>query len=190
MRIGLPGLGTSVEKLVRQAERAEAEGFTTLWYTGAVGGDPLIAMALAGRATSRIELGTAILQTYACHPILQATRAAAVAVAIGTPRRFTLGIGPSHQPFIEGMLGVSYDTPGRHTEEYVQIVAPLLRGETVGFSGEEFRVNAGPPALVDGVEIPVLLAALGPRLLRVAGQHATGTIPWMTFYDLSNPDFE
>jgi len=179
MRIGLPGLGATVDSIIRQAERAEADGFTSLWYASAVMGDPLVAMALAGRATSTIELGTAILQTYACHPILMATRAAAVVSAIGAPGRFTLGVGPSHQPVIEGVLGLSYDTPGRHTDEYVQILAPLLRGEPVSFTGEEFRVNAGPPALADDAEIRVLVAALGPRLLRVAGQHTAGTIPWM-----------
>ncbi len=179
MRIGLPGGGSTVDKLLRQAERAETDGFTSLWYASAVAGDPLVAMALAGRATASIELGTAVLQTYACHPVLQATRAAAVAAAIGAPGRFTLGVGPSHQPVVEGMLGIPYDTPGRHTDEYVRILAPLLRGEQVSLSGEDFRVHAGPPALADGEEIPVLVSALGPRLLRVAGQHAAGTILWM-----------
>jgi F420-dependent oxidoreductase-like protein len=179
MRIGLPGLGSSPDRIVQQAERAEADGFTSLWYASAVAGDPLVAMALAGRATSTIELGTAVLQTYACHPVLQATRAASVAAAIGTPGRFTLGVGPSHQPFVEGALGLSYATPGRHTDEYVQVVAGLLRGEHVRLDGDELTVNAGPVALADGAEIPVLVSALGPRLLRVAGQHAAGTILWM-----------
>jgi F420-dependent oxidoreductase-like protein len=179
MRIGLPGLGRTVDHIVQQAERAEGDGFTSLWYASATAGDPLVAMVLAGRATSTVELGTAVLQTYACHPVLQAARAAAVASAIGVPGRFTLGVGPSHRPVIEGMLGLSYETPGRHTDEYVQIVAALLRGEPLRFAGEEFRVNAGPPERVDGAEIPVLVAALGPRLLRVAGQHAAGTITWM-----------
>jgi len=179
MRIGLPGFGASVDQIVRQAVRAEADGFTSLWYTSAVLGDPLVAIAIAGRATSEIELGTAVLQTYACHPALQASRAAAVAAALGVPGRFTLGVGPSHQPVVEGGLGLSYDKVGRHTDEYVQIVASLLRGESVSFTGEEFRVRAGPLALVDGGKVPVLVAALAPRLLRVAGQHAAGSIPWM-----------
>jgi F420-dependent oxidoreductase-like protein len=179
MRIGLPGGGASVEAIVRQAERAESEGFTSLWYASAIAGDPLVAMALAGRATERIELGTAVLQTYACHPVLQATRAAAALAAIGTAGRLTLGVGPSHQPVIEGRLGIPYATPGRHTEDYVAILASLLRGEPVDVSGAEYRVTATPPELVDGAELPVLVAALGPRLLRVAGQYAAGTILWM-----------
>jgi len=178
MRIGLTGAGSSVDRIIQQAERAEADGFTSLWYASAVQGDPLVAMALAGRATSTIELGTSVLQTYACHPVLQAARAAATAAAIGTPDRFVLGVGPSHRPVIEDMFGLNYDTPGRHTEEYVEILTTLLRGDPVHHAGEEFRVNAGPPDL-GGVEVPVLVSALEPRLLRVAGQHAAGTITWM-----------
>ncbi len=179
MRIGLHGGASSVDKIVQRAERAEADGFTSLWYPSAVAGDPLVAMALAGRATRSIELGTAILPSYTCHPVLQATRAVAVAAAIGAPGRFTLGIGPAHAPIVEDRLGMSYATPGRHTEEYVQVLAPLLRGEAADFAGAEFRVRAPAPELVDGAPIPVLVAALGPRLLRVAGQHTAGTILWM-----------
>src|SRR4051794_18813575 len=159
MRIGLTGAASTVDRLIAQAERAEADGFTSIWYASHVAGDPLAAMALAGRATSTIELGTSVLQTYTCHPVLQAARAAATAAAIGAPGRFTLGIGPSHRPLVEDVLGLSYDTPGRHTEEYIEIVATLLRGEPVDHSGEEFRVTAGPPD-VAGVGVPVLVGAL------------------------------
>jgi len=176
VRIGLTGGAASVDKLVQQAERAEADGFSALWFPSAVLGDPLVPMAIAARATSRVELGTAVLQTYTCHPVLMAGRAAAVAAAIGAPGRFTLGVGPSHHPVIDGMFGLSYATPGRHTEEYVQILTALLRGEQVHFSGDEFRVNAAPAGAAD---VPVLVSALGPRLLRVAGQYAAGTILWM-----------
>ena len=179
MRIGLPGAAATPERMIAQAQRAEADGFSSLWYASMVGGDPLVTMALAGRATSTIELGTAVLQTYACHPALQAARAASVAAAIGAPGRFTLGIGPSHEPLIEGRLGLSYATPGRETDEYVQITAALLRGEQVSFAGQEFRVSAGPLDLPAGAEVPVLVGALGPRLLRVAGQYAAGTVLWM-----------
>jgi F420-dependent oxidoreductase-like protein len=181
MRIGLIGAGATADRIVAQAKRAEADGFTSMWYPSATaGGDPLAAMALAGRATSSIELGTAVLVTYTCHPVLAANRANATASAMGASGRFTLGVGPSHQVVISGRLGLSYDTPGRHTDEYVQILAPLLRGEQVSFSGQEFRVEAGPlPLLPDGAEIPVLVAALAPRLLRVAGTYAAGTSLWM-----------
>ncbi len=178
MRIGLTGGGRDADAVIRQAQQAEADGFSSLWYPGAVLGDPLVAIALAGRATSTIEFGTAVVQSYTCHPVLQANRFASVAAAIGTAGRLTLGVGPSHAPAMQP-IGFDYDTPGRHTDEYVQILAALLRGESVDVSGDEFEVVAGPPALIDGEPIPVLVSALGPRLLRVAGQHGAGTILWM-----------
>ncbi|MET0909112.1 MAG: LLM class flavin-dependent oxidoreductase, partial [Ilumatobacteraceae bacterium] len=72
MRIGLTAGAATADKLIEQARQAEADGFTSLWYASTVTGDPLVAMALAGRDTHTIELGTAVLQTYPCHPLLQA----------------------------------------------------------------------------------------------------------------------
>src|SRR5215212_5556311 len=137
MRIGMTGGARTVDKLVEQAKRAEADGFTSLWYASAVAGDPLAPSAVAGRETSRIELGTAILQTYPCHPLLQANRAASVVASMGRPG-FTLGIGPSHEPLIQGVFGMSYDHPGRSTEEYVRILTGVLRGEDIDLDGEDW----------------------------------------------------
>ena len=179
MRIGLTGAGNSADAIITQAQQAEADGFSAIWYPGAIFGDALQAVALAGRATSSIELGTSVLPTYLAHPVLMASRAAATAAAIGQPGRFTLGIGPSHEPVVEGMLGLSYATPGRHTEEYVEVLAALLAGRDVAHDGAEFHVHSGPPTVQGEIAIPVLVAALAPRLLRVAGQHTAGTILWM-----------
>jgi F420-dependent oxidoreductase-like protein len=174
MRIGLTGAGSSVDRMIDLAVQAEADGFTSLWYASAIGGDPLVTMALAGRATTSIELGTAVLQTYTCHPVLQARRAQSVRMAMNRPG-FTLGIGPSHKPPIEDMLGNSYATPGKHTEDYVRVLMGVLRGERVRADGE-YPVNlpAGEP-----VDVPVLVSALAPRLLRVAGELTDGTVLWM-----------
>ena len=178
MRIGLTGGGRNAEAIVRQAQRAEEDGFGSLWLPSAVDNDPLVAMTLAARDTTRIELGTAVLQTYTCHPVLQAHRTAAAAGSAGRSA-ITLGIGPSHAELIDAMYGIDWSHPGRHTDEYVQIVTALLSGQGVRFAGDEFRVTAAAPVLPDGVTVPVLVAALAPRLLRVAGQYAAGTITWM-----------
>jgi alkanesulfonate monooxygenase SsuD/methylene tetrahydromethanopterin reductase-like flavin-dependent oxidoreductase (luciferase family) len=106
MRIGLTGGGSSTDRIVEQALRAEQEGFSSLWYASSVAGDPLAAIAVAGRSTSSIELGTAVLQTYPCHPLLQANRAAAVVEAMGRPG-FTLGIGPSHETLVRDVYALS-----------------------------------------------------------------------------------
>jgi alkanesulfonate monooxygenase SsuD/methylene tetrahydromethanopterin reductase-like flavin-dependent oxidoreductase (luciferase family) len=153
VKIGVSAGAATADRAIEQAEDAEKAGFHSLWYPGAVSGDPLVQMALAGRATTTIELGTSVLQTYPCHPTLQATRIQSVAAAVGRP--VTLGVGPSHQMVVEG-LGLSYAHVGQDTEDYVRTLAGLLRDET-----------------------PLLLAALGPRLLRVAGELAGGTILWM-----------
>jgi F420-dependent oxidoreductase-like protein len=178
MRIGLTGGGSTPEKIIDQAQRAEADGFHALWYASLVQGDPLVAMALAGRATSTIELGTAVLQTYPCHPLLQAQRAASVAAAMGRPG-FTLGVGPSHAANIDGTYGLSYAHPGRNTEEYVRILTGLLRGEAVDVEGEDWTVRAPQGSVTLAHPVPVLLAALSPRLLRVAGERAAGAVLWM-----------
>ena len=124
MRIGLTGGGATADRIVGQANRAEADGFTSMWYPSAAGGgDPLAALALAGRATSTIELGTAVLVTYTCHPVLRPT-------APTPPRRPSAppGGSPSASALHTGSSSRTgwacpYDTPGRHTDEYVQILA-------------------------------------------------------------------
>ena len=178
MRIGLTGGGASVDRVVRQAKEAEADGFSALWYASIVTGDPLVAMAIAGRETSTIELGTAVLQTFPCHPLLQANRVSSVVDAMGRPG-FTLGIGPSHEPVIRGAFGMSYDHPGRSTDEYLQILTALLRGEDVDFDGSDWSAHTAGRVVPPSHPVPVLVSALGPRLLRVAGEHADGTVLWM-----------
>ena len=178
MRIGLTGGAATPEKLIEQAQKAEADGFASLWYASVVQGDPLVAMALAGRATSSIELGTGVLQTYPCHPLLQAQRVASVASAMGRPG-FTLGIGPSHEANVREHYGMSYDRPARNTEEYLTILGAALRGEAIAFDGEEWSSHA-PAAMVNLAQpVPVLLAALAPRMLRAAGALADGAILWI-----------
>lgn len=178
MRIGLTGGATTVDKIVAQAQQAEADGFSALWYASAVAGDPLVAMAIAGRATSSVELGTAVLQTYPCHPLLQANRVAAASNAMGRPG-LTLGIGASHESVVRGVLGLPYDHPVANTEEYLRIVTALLRGEDVDLDGKHWSVHTHGRAVTVDHSVPVLVAALGPRMLHVAGTHTDGVVLWM-----------
>jgi F420-dependent oxidoreductase-like protein len=134
-------------------------------------------MAEAGRATERIELGTSVLQTYTCHPVLQANRGASTA-AVMRRAGLTLGVGPSHRPVIEDRYGLSYDDVAAHTEEYVTILGALLRGEGVDHRGKHFRVDL-PVVQPPPFPVSVMVSALAPRLLRVAGELTDGTILWM-----------
>ncbi|AIY46717.1 MULTISPECIES: TIGR03564 family F420-dependent LLM class oxidoreductase [Mycobacteriaceae] len=177
MRIGLTGGAATTDGVARQAELAEQQGFTSLWYASNVTADPLVSMAIAGRETSRIELGTAVLQTYPCHPLMQAHRVIAAANAMGRPG-FTFGLGPSHAAVVEGMYGLSYAHPGRNTEEYLSILTAVLHGKPVNVTGVDWSAHAvGGPAPQHPV--PVLLSALSPRMLRIAGAIADGTVLWM-----------
>lgn len=177
MKLGLGAGAPTIDRIIEQAEAAEAAGFTTLWFPSAVLGDPLAAIAVAGRATSSIELGTAVLVTYAAHPLLTAARSASTAAAMGR-EGLVLGMGPSHDMAIERMYGLSYAHVGRHTEEYTRIVVSALRGEAVRIDGDDFRVQVASPVAAP-FPVPVLLGALAPRMLRVAGEVADGTITWM-----------
>jgi F420-dependent oxidoreductase-like protein len=178
MKIGLSAGGT-FDRMVEQVQEAEAEGFDTMWFAGGVGMDPLTVIAAAGRATDRIELGTSIVPTYPRHPTAMAQQAVAVQAAIGgAGNRFSLGIGVSHQPVVEGMLGVPYDRPGKNMREYLSVLRPLLHEGKVDFKGEFYtaRSQMGAPA---ATPTPVLVAALAPVMLRATGALAEGTITWM-----------
>jgi F420-dependent oxidoreductase-like protein len=178
MRIGLPGGGATVDRLIHNAVEAEAEGFASLWYPGGGGLDPLVLLPLVGGATERIELGTSVVQTYPRHPVLMAQQAAAVGVAIGDGSRFTLGVGVSHRPVIEGMYGLGYDTNARHLREYLTVLGGLLDEGRVRFEGDEYRAAADLAQRPDE-PVQVLAAALAPRSLAAAGELAGGTITWM-----------
>ena len=178
MRIGLTGGAATIDKLIDQAVQAEADGFTSLWYASGVLGDPLAPMAVAGRATTRIELGTAVLQTYPCHPLLQANRVASAVATMGRPG-FTLGIGPSHEAIVRDVYGMSYEGPATNTEEYVRILAALLRGEAVTSTGRHWSVDSGEYTPRPAQPVPLLLAAVGPRMLRIAGEVADGTVLYL-----------
>ncbi len=178
MRIGISGGGTTVDRLIDQAAEAEADGFTSLWYAGASGVDPFVVVPLVGRATTRIELGTSIVQTYPRHPVLMANQAVGVAKAMGDTGRFTLGVGVSHRPVIEGTYGLDYSHNARHLREYLTVLGALLREGRVSFEGEEYRATS---EIRDRPEapVPVLVAALARKSLTSAGQLAEGTITWM-----------
>jgi F420-dependent oxidoreductase-like protein len=179
MRIGLMfgGSDTSLAGAAAQARRAEQSGFATLWLPNIFGLDAITAAALAGREATRIELGTAVVPTYPRHPVALAQQALTAAAA--TNGRFTLGIGLSHKIVIEDMFGLDYSKPARHMREYLEVLTPLLRGEPVDHRGSEYRVKAGL-AVPGAARVPLLVAALGPVLLGLAGRLADGTITWMT----------
>ena len=182
MRIGI-GIGeisgnpATVDDLVAQTQAAEKDGFASAWFANIFGIDAILACALCGRETKTIELGTAVTPTYPRHPTAMAQQALSAAAAC--KGRFSLGIGLSHQLVIEGMLGLSFAKPFSHMREYMAVLGPLLREGKVDFTGKEFRVQS-TLAVTGATPPPILIAALAPKMLALAGAEAEGTITWMT----------
>lgn len=182
MRIGI-GIGeisnerSGIDGLVAQAQRAERDGFASAWFANIFGVDAIMAAALCGRSTSRLELGTAVVPTYPRHPVAMAQQALTAQAACGG--RFALGIGLSHQVVIEMMFGLSYAKSYSHMRDYLAVLAPLIRDGSVSHSGSEYRVNANL-TVPGATPCPILVAALAPKMLALAGAVADGTITWMT----------
>lgn len=180
MRIGtmlsMPGDVVATDVLIERAIAAEQGGFASAWLPQVGTVDALTALALAGRDTSRIELGTAVVPTYPRHPVMLAEQALTVQNATGN--RLALGIGLSHRFMIENSLGLDYSRPIPHTRDYLTILNGLLAGEAVDHSGDEYKVKA-QLNVVDAARPSVLVAALGPAMLRLCGRLADGTITWM-----------
>ncbi len=182
MRIGI-GIGEisndrpAIDGLIEQAQRAERDGFASVWFANIFGVDALTAAALCGHATTRIALGTGVVPTYPRHPFAMAQQALTTQAACGG--RFVLGIGLSHQVVIETMLGLSYAKSYSHMREYLAVLAPLIREGAVSYSGSEYRVAANL-TIPGATPCPILVAALAPKMLALAGSVGDGTITWMT----------
>ncbi len=184
MRIGLmigPERGryrTKVERLQADARWAEAAGLATVWIPQIPDEfDALIAAALVGAQTSRIEIGTAVVPVQPRHPIVLAQQVLSVqAVCEG---RFAAGLGVSHHWVIDEMLGLPYEHPVPTMRAYLDVLDQSLGGPgTVDVENGLFRVH-NPLDITDVTPTPVLLAALGPLMLQLCGERADGTILWM-----------
>jgi F420-dependent oxidoreductase-like protein len=171
-------LTETVAQLRSFAEAGFAHAFTSQIF----GHDALTLLAAAGAQVPGIDLGTGVVPVYPRHPMMLAQQALSVQAA--TDNRLILGIGLSHQVVVEGMWGMSYDRPARYMKEYLASLMPLLRGETVHSDGEVVTTHAFQPIGIPGVQPPpVVVAALAPTMLKLAGTVADGTITWMTGTD-------
>jgi len=171
--------GGTIDEVVAEAEAAVALGANTFWSSQIFGHDALTVLAIVGREVPGIELGTAVVPTYPRHPMMLAQQALTTQAAINSrgDAGLCLGIGLSHQIVVESMWGLSYSKPVRHLKEYLSVLMPLLEGKPVKFEGEDYRVQ-GAIAVAGSSRPSVLVAALGPQMLRVTGAFADGTSTW------------
>lgn len=172
-RVGFAG-GTSLSSI--DAVRADAlwaaeAGFDSYWVSFVVGVDPLVALAVVADDVPEMELGTSVVPTVGRHPIALAQQARTVQQAC--EGRFTLGIGPSHQIVAEAMYGETWDRPLQRSREYLEALAPLCAGEPCAVDGAQ--ITAHTTLDIPSAPVPLILAALGPRMLELAGRLTDGT---------------
>ena len=167
-----------VSRMLADIEWAESAGMDTAWIPQVPNDfDALLAVALMGTRTTRIELGTAVVPLQAQHPIALARQALSTQAATGG--RLALGVGPSHHWIIQDMLGLPYQRPAAYTRDYLEVLNTALAGPgPVDVENDTFTVH-NPLDLAPVAPLPVFVAALGPVMLSLAGEHADGTVLWM-----------
>lgn len=181
MKISINGsselIHADVPRLVAHATKAASDGMAGWWLAQVGLVDALTVLALAGDGTGDMELGTAVNATFPIHPTALAGKALTTQGAIGG--RLTLGLGVNHAPVVDHTWGMPFEKPIRHMRDYLSCLQPLLETGAADYAGEDFtaRFEGVRPAS----ETPgLVLAAMGPQMLKVAGARTDGTILWMT----------
>jgi F420-dependent oxidoreductase-like protein len=187
LNLGYAPPGTNPAELVPLAQEAERLGFDSVWAAEAWGTDAVTVLAWIAAVTSRIKVGSAIMQMPGRSPANTAMTAATLDLMSGG--RFILGLGTSGPQVVEGWHGQPWGKPLGKTREYVEIVRAALRREVVEHEGEHYRVPYdGPGATGLGkplklmlrplrADIPIYLAAIGPRNVALAAEIADGWLP-------------
>jgi F420-dependent oxidoreductase-like protein len=184
MRIGVmigPERGrysSKVDRMRTDATWAEQAGLSSIWIPQIPDEfDALTAATIIGAETSRIEIGTAVVPVQPRHPIALAQQALSVqAVCAG---RLSLGLGVSHHWIIDEMLGLPYERPAAMLRDYLDVLDQALIGRgPVDVENDRFTVH-NPIDIIDTTRTPMLLAALGPVMLRLAGERTDGTLLWL-----------
>lgn len=181
MRIGINFSNTtmidSIEPVIESARQCDEDGFAHWWLPQSGYLDALTVFAAVAAAAPRIELGTAVVPTWLYPPHTLAAKALTASAVVGD--RVTLGIGLSHQAVVEKRLRMTWERPIRHVVDYLSVLGPMLASGEVDHDGEIFGAN-GRYAMFTDHRPGVLLGALGPQMLGVAGRMADGTITWLT----------
>ncbi len=184
MRIGINGssliaTGAPLKQMVDHAVEAEAHGFSSYWLAQLGVPDTLTAIAAMGARTETIEIGTAVVPTWLRHPLMLASQALTVQEAIGN--RLTLGIGLAHKAPIETTLGIPFERPAKHMEEYLDVLLPAVSQRSVDVSGDIWSAHVPTFGGMPGATAPsVMVAAMGPRMLALAGARTDGLILWLS----------
>lgn len=172
-------LGAPSQAVVDAAVEAEAAGFSSFWLAQLWGTDTLTLLALCGRATDRIELGSAVVPIWVRHPLALAGQAMTTQEACGG--RLVLGLGLAHKPSVEDTLRIPFDRPARHMRNCLDILQPAMADRMVRHEGEAWSAVTEGITYPPGTDPPsVMLAAMGPQMLALAGSRTDGTILWLS----------
>lgn len=169
--------GRTLEDAVKRAQVAERLGYEEVWLNQLPSArDTMIVLAAVAAGAGRIRLGTGVLPIYTRHPMAMAQAAATLDELSGG--RFTLGIGVSHKIVVENMWGLKLERPVAAMREYFEIVASLIRTGSVNVAGAFFAAQGaytGPRR----EDMGIMISALSPHMLDLAGQVADGVVLWM-----------
>ncbi len=169
--------GRDLSLALDSVRRVEELGYDSVWVTHGVGRDSFLVLQAYGAATTRLGLGNGVVPIYPRHPVAMAQ--AALTLAEVSRGRFRLGLGVSHRASMEGMLGMTLTEPLAVMREYVGVLRGAL-GAGTEFEGKHFRVHWSLGVPTRPPVPPILLAALSPRMLELAGEIADGAVLWLT----------
>lgn len=167
----------SLEESIGRAQTAERLGYESVWTAQLPDArDAALVLAAYAANTQRVKLGTAVLPIYTRHPTAMAQMAATLDEMSGG--RFVLGIGISHKVTVEGMWGLKLESPVDAMREYLTIVRTSIHDGRCAFDGRYFTARWGysGPRRQD---LPIMISALNPRMLELAGELADGVVLYM-----------
>ncbi|MER5458012.1 TIGR03564 family F420-dependent LLM class oxidoreductase [Micromonospora sp. NPDC002389] len=165
-----------IDEIEQLLHGAEADGIASVWLTQGFGHDALTVIGAVGRGLSRLRIGTAVVPVYPRHAMALAQQALTTNMLIGG--RLVLGVGPSHPQVVEPCWGMSYARPARYMREYLTALNGALT-QRVRFSGEVVTARGDLTIAGDPPVPTVMVSALGPKMLELTGELASGTVTWM-----------
>ena len=174
------GVANLVDELIGQTRQAADAGLDSAWFSQQFDRDAISLAALAGREVPGIAVGTSVVPIFPRHPLLLSSLAQTAQAATGG--RFSLGVGLGAKDLLEPAFGLPYPPPIRHLREYLTVLRQLLSGDPVEFDGETVSAHpttAWPTTVAGAARVPVLVAAMGPQALKVTGELADGTLPFL-----------
>jgi F420-dependent oxidoreductase-like protein len=169
--------GKTLGEAVERVRLAESLGYDSVWVTHIASREPLQVLGHYGHSTSTIGLGTGVVPFALRHPALLGMEAATLDEVTGG--RLQLGIGVSHKITIEGWYGLSIDDPVGRITEYTKILRSIFSTGGEPLEGEHYVSRFSLQRYSARADIPILWAAMGPRMLRAAAEHADGIVLWM-----------